>query len=415
MCRSKKEVPGGRRCFFHEWQTKINRREATLIKKEEELAALYRLKMKPADVQRRIRELEAVIAGKRSYIAQLENHSVTPPEGISPDEEISRTEEDIRILEDEKLDLEYIRDNSRRHRRRIEGLEATIAEKKAELRELKANAEKARAEYEAERQAEADLKADEQREKDALNKTKLRIYNEDADLPRHINFVLTPEEREWVDANRGEETASEFLLRRSITAEPVFSTSTAAALLASTPVKTRHDKSAARKNPLTSAKPDLEVVGRKPSIDKAIRSEKVAVDGEVKGRSVIRYYEAQMANEYSLSLSQYARRRALGLDLYANEGDISRERGEARLEALMRREERAYLPNLDPETGRYSVDSVEDLAEWRKRYDEQAQREAYEKTVEKFGAEAVGAVFAPYFGEMKDESLPFDTHHRAAA
>ena len=415
MCRSKQE--GGRRCFFHQFGVRIQRLEATLNKKEEELAALYRLKMKPADVRRRIRELEATIAHKRSYLAQVENRVISLSDGNTFESEATRVKDDIRVLEEEVEDLKYI--DSKAFRRKIKGLEATIAQKKQELEELNAEAAVAKVAHEAEKAARKAARAepvDWAKHPRRLNETTLkRIYNEDAKIPRDFRFLLTPEEREWVEDNRGEESASEFLLRRSITAPAVFSTSTAAALLESRPKKTRHDTSAARANDLKNAGTDREVPGRKPSVDRRLRDTAVLLKGDVEGRAVLRYYEAQMARSYRLSMNQYARRRALGLDLYENDGHIGAAMGKARLEELAKREQRAFLPNLNPETGRYTVDSAEELAEFRRSEDLQAQRDAYEKTAEKFGHDITGTVFARYFDEMPDEALPFDAHHRVAA
>ena len=410
MCKSIAE--GGERCLYSLYQPRLNRLEATLNKKEEELAALYRLKMKPADVLRRIRELEATIAHKRSYLAQVENRVVSLSDGNTFESEATRVKEDIRVLEEEVEDLKYI--DSKAFRRKIEGLEATIAKKKVKLEELTAEAEVAKVTHEAEKAAAA--AESEAKKIQELNSAALkRMYNEDSDIPRDFHFLLTPDEREWVENNRGEESASEFLLRRSITAPPVFPTATAAALLESRPKKTRHDTSSARSVELKNAGTDREVPGRKPSVDKRVRDAEVFIKGDVQGRAVLRYYEAQMADSYGLSMNQYARRRALGLDLYENDGHVGVAAGQARLAAFAKKEHRAFIPNLNPETGRYTVDSAEDLAEFRRNVDLQAQRDAYERTAEKFGHDITGTVFARYFDEMPDEALPFDAHHRVAA
>ena len=389
---------GGERCFYSLYQPRLNRLEATLNKKEEELAALYRLKMKPAEVRRRINELETTIAHKRSRIARIENLLEAPPQGATIEQEVSRTEADIRVLEDEVADLNDIRVNTKKHSRKIRDLEALITRKRTALQELRVEAEEARKQHEAEDSASATTQAelDAQVNRRALTK----LLNEDNTLPKNFHFLLTPEEREQVDAERGDEKVGDFLLRRSLTAAPVFSDSSAATLIANIPVKkTRHERSASRA--LKNGEHD--VVGRKPSVDSRIRSEEVTVAGEVKGRAILRYFEGEMAKHYGLKMNQYARRRALGIDLYSNEGDIGSKVGAARLQKFADVERRLHIPVTDPETGRYAVDSVEALNRAREAMDRQAQEDAYKRAVKKFGADAVKNVFAPY-----SDDLPFD-------
>lgn len=404
MCRSKSEVPGGRRCFYHSFTVRISKLEATITKKEEELASLYRMKMKPAHIKRRIRELEITIAQKNSYLAQVQNRAVKL-EGTTHEQEAQRTTEEIRILTDEMDDLKAVRTKARYHLQKIARLEATIAIKRDTLEQLKEDAA-----AEKQRIAEAeDAPAPPFTLPEDINTAVMsRMYNEDSNIPSSHHLILTPEEREWIDTNRGDMSLASFLLRRSMTAPANFTSPSVIKMLEAKPTVTRHDKSAARKQALKSGA-EREVAGRKPAVDKRVRNQEVVIQGDIQGRAAIRYYQSQVADAYGLSMNQYARRRALGLDLYENDGYIGVQRGEERLRAFAAVEARAFIPNRDPETGVYTVGSPEELREHRQALDVQYQQQAYERTVEKFGREVTEAVFAPYLAD-----LPFGSDAKTA-
>lgn len=383
MCRAIHE--GGRRCYFHQFTTRINRLEATLEKKEEALSVLYRTKVKDKEVKARIRELELVIAHKRGVITVLETRleQAKDKDKLPVERELVVTREQLTAAENEREDLLVLPD-AKVITRRIKVLTDLIDTKREQLDVLEKEAAEARANHKPEEEG---ITAEE-----LSTRVDRAFLNEDAPLPTALHLQLTPEERERLDAERGDQSITDYVLSRSLTSTPTF-TGVSSAALAVTKKKTRHDKSAARLSPLTTGK-DREVAGRRPAVDARLRSEEVVVNTNLGGRAVLAYYTNRVANSYGLNLADYSRRQVLGIDLYANEGHTSARFNEARHSAFIAEELEAGVLTRN-EKGDYTSDPAR-VVEFRTERHNKITKDAYDATVAKFGKETAEKMFGGF-------------------
>lgn len=386
MCRAKTDG-GGRRCYFHAFGKSIQLAKDYIARKQAELDKQMLVKMKNRDVRRRIEELKTTIEKKQAHLAQKEAELATlqPPKAEAQAEvvvvrlneedakRISNLEavidferKDIAVMDAELTALEGIVNRDSETNRRIRQLETTIAKRKAKLAETVQKADAFRAEHGLSDEA---ATATPVRPLDA--RTERRILNEDERNDVALHLQLTENELEQLDgeAERADMTRTAFVLHRAVTAKPVFSEIPADAISIET--RSRHAD-------------DAPMVGRLPSVAAQPRSAEVAIRGDVQGRAVLRFYNKAMADGYGLTANTYVRRRVMGIDLLASEGDASKRTNAKRL-AVFREQER--------KSGITASSSGEEVLSHRNDYDGELQAQAWEKVSKKFGVADAREVF----------------------
>lgn len=377
MCRANSE--GGRRCWGHTYGARLNRLKATIIQKQEDLERVLAIKMKPAHIQRQIRDLTASLEKKQAHLtlkeAELERvreivfNPDTNPTVKAVTVEVEQTRTDVKEIETEldKLKCDGLTDIEKRRKRDLERL---LVRKQEELSALETEAAEAR--EQAAREA-AERKAS------ATPPPAPRKHVWDNAYAPTLGFSLTATKKEALLKEAGNTPLSEYVLAKALAETPVMSDAPAAYLPREIVTKHRDGE-----GNLT--------VGRPPAESKDVRTEAVTVRPDIRRRDVLATINADIAGAYALQPNDYLRRVATGTDLYSVDGWTGKKANKKRLGDIQTAEEADGI----------TADTTEaDVAKYRTERFNTVRADAIEKARQKYGAEVVDYVLTQHGGEAQ--------------
>lgn len=378
MCRANSE--GGRRCWGHTYGARLNRLKATITQKQEDLERVLAIKMKPAHIQRQIRDLTASLEKKQAHLTLKEAELERVREIVfNPDThttvkavtvEVEQTRTDVKKIETklDKLKCDGLTDIEKRRKRDLERL---LVRKQQKLSALEVEAAEAREQVARE--------AEERKTAATPPPAPRKHVWDEADAPT-LGFSLTPERKEALLKEAGNTPLSEYVLAKSLTQTPVMSDAPAAYL----PRKVTSTLHRDGEGKLT--------VGRYPAEAGRVRTEAVTVRPDIRRRDVLASVNADIAREYGLQPNDYLRRVATGTDLYSVDGWTGKKANEQRLGAIQAAEEADGI----------TADTAEaDVAKYRTERFNTVRAEAIEKARQKHGAETVDYVLNAHGGETQ--------------